>query len=50
MQSQTIFKMKFEDFLIMISPNLLDLGYLKKNFTLDHPLLKFREICKEPGL
>ena len=30
MQSQTIFKMKFEDFLIMVSPNLLDLGYLKK--------------------
>ena len=30
MQLQTIFEMKFEDFLLMANPNLSDLGYLKK--------------------
>ena len=42
--------MKFYDFLVIISINLLDLGILKKNFTLDHSPLKFWGICKEPGL
>ena len=38
MQLQTILKIKFEDFLVMISLNLLNLGYLKRTVHKINPL------------
>ena len=45
----TILKMKFEDFLVIISLIYYTWDMLR-NFTLNHPSLKFWEICTEPDL
>ena len=50
MQLWTIFKMKLEDFLVMIGLKLLVMACLENTLRYTTPLWKFWKMCNDPGL